>query len=399
MKHNPIIISIFITFILCFISGCGHKIEVYEIDQSHEHQNIHPVCKPQVRVFMENSGSMDGYMAEGSMLKDAVYSYLTDILSLSYTIELNYINSRIIPFDGTAKQYIKALNSSSFKCHGGDRSKSNLSNMLDSVLEQTSDSTICIFVSDCILDLREADASKLLNNCKISIKECFSKAKKRVSDLGVEILKMESDFDGNYYYPNGRVEKLSGLTRPYYIWIIGNSRMLASINEKVPISSLEKYGLKEMVSFVCEFSPSFTILNDAGVSKIITPRNGYYFVTIKTNLEESLQPEEVLLNKDNYGFFNPNLSIKSIQRVTANDTKYTHCITFRVPESVNNMEDKLVLSVSNLPGWISATNDSTGQNIRANHSKTTGIQYIIEGVNEAFKKQAVASLKFGIKRK
>ncbi len=333
------------------------------------------------------------------MLKDAVFSYIIDLMPLSDTIELNYINSRIIPFNGTTKQYIKALSSSSFKEFGGDRSNSDISNMLDSVLKQTSDSTICIFVSDCILDLPGTDASKFFNNCKISMKESVANAKNRVHNLGIEILKMESDFNGNYYYQNGCVEKISGLTRPYYIWIIGSSRTLASINEKVSISSLRKYGLKELVSFVCRFNPSFTILNVAGVSKIITPRNGDYFVAVKTNLGESLQPEEVLLNKDNYSFVNPNLSIKSIQRVAANDTKYTHCITFRVPESINNMEDNIVLSVSNLPEWIRTTNDSTGRNIKANHLKTTGIQYLIEGVNEAFKKQAVASLKFGIKRK
>lgn len=347
---------------------------------------------------MENSGSMDGYMAEGSMLKDALFSYIIDLVPLSDTIELNYINSKIIPFKGSTKQYIKALNPSSFREYGGDRSNSDLSNMLDSVFMQVSDSTICVFVSDCILDLPGTDASKFLNNCKISIKESVTNAKNRVHNLGIEILKMESDFNGNYYYQNGSIEKLYGLTRPYYIWIIGNSQALASINRVASISNLKKYGLREMVSFVSEFNPPFTILNNTGSAKIFIPRNGNYVVTIKANLRESLQPEGALLDKDNYSFFNPNLSIKSIQQVAANDSMYTHCITFCVPENTNNMEDNLKLSISKLPEWVGATNDSTGRNIRANHSKTTGIQYIVEGVNEAFKKQAVASLKFGIKR-
>lgn len=396
MKYNLAITSTLLTLILFCISGCSHKIEVYELDQP---PCCPRVCNPKVKVFMENSGSMDGYMTEGSMLKDAVYSYIIDLMPLSDTIELNYINSRIIPFKGTTKQYIKALNPGSFKKYGGDRSNSDLSNILDSVLMQTSDSTICIFISDCILDLPGTDASKFLNNCKISIKESVTNAKNRVHNLGIEILKMESDFNGNYYYQNGCVEKICGLTRPYYIWIIGDSKVLASINKETPILNLKKYGLREMVSFVYGFNPSFTVLNNAGASKIFTPRNGNYFVTIKANLGESLQPEDVLLKKDNYSFFNPNLSIKSIQRVAKNDPKYTHCITFRVPESINNMEDNLVLTVSKLPEWVSATNDSTGRNIRLNHSKTTGIQYIVEGVNEAFKKQAVASLKFRIKRR
>lgn len=223
--------------ILFFTSGCSHKIEVYELDQPPCDLSD---CKPTIKVFMENSGSMDGYMAEGSKLKDAVFSYITDLMSLSDTIELNYINSKIIPFKGTTKQYIKALNPGSFKEYGGDRSNSDLSNMLDSVFMHTLDSTICIFVSDCILDLPGTDASKFFNNCKISIKESVAKAKNRVHNLGIEILKMESEFNGNYYYQNGCVEKLSDMTRPYYIWIIGNSKILASINNRASISSLKK---------------------------------------------------------------------------------------------------------------------------------------------------------------
>lgn len=129
MKYNLAITSTLLTLILFCISGCSHKIEVYELDQP---PCCPRVCNPKVKVFMENSGSMDGYMTEGSMLKDAVYSYIIDLMPLSDTIELNYINSRIIPFKGTTKQYIKALNPGSFKKYGGDRSNSDLSNILDS---------------------------------------------------------------------------------------------------------------------------------------------------------------------------------------------------------------------------------------------------------------------------
>ena len=40
-----------------------------------------PVSTPQIKVYIENSGSMDGYMGDGSQLKDAVYSYVSSLAS------------------------------------------------------------------------------------------------------------------------------------------------------------------------------------------------------------------------------------------------------------------------------------------------------------------------------
>lgn len=65
--------------------------------------------RPVVKVYLENSGSMDGYMCNGSQLKDAIYDYISDVKRESDTVELNYINNQIIPFTGSLNSYIKAL--------------------------------------------------------------------------------------------------------------------------------------------------------------------------------------------------------------------------------------------------------------------------------------------------
>lgn len=47
MKYNLAITSTLLTLILFCISGCSHKIEVYEIDQSQRPR----VCNPKVKVL------------------------------------------------------------------------------------------------------------------------------------------------------------------------------------------------------------------------------------------------------------------------------------------------------------------------------------------------------------
>ena len=71
------------------------------------------VIKPQaVNVYIENSGSMDGYVKGVTEFEQAVYNYLTDIKISQFSDSLNlfYINSDIIPQGSDISDFIKNLN-------------------------------------------------------------------------------------------------------------------------------------------------------------------------------------------------------------------------------------------------------------------------------------------------
>ena len=64
---------------------------------------------PTIKVFVENSGSMDGYVKGATDFENAVYSYLSDLqladlgvkndsISSKNSMELYYINSKVLPF-------------------------------------------------------------------------------------------------------------------------------------------------------------------------------------------------------------------------------------------------------------------------------------------------------------
>ena len=58
----------------------------------------------ELKVYVENSGSMDAYMCSGSNLKDAVFDYISDLKKYSTSDSLFYINSkRILYKNGTPK--------------------------------------------------------------------------------------------------------------------------------------------------------------------------------------------------------------------------------------------------------------------------------------------------------
>ena len=92
-KYLPLIIAIVLGVILIpfLISGDDGKYIV-------SYDEISPVkaYKPsKVKLYIENSGSMDGYMFNGSELKDAVYSYVSGLSTHSDTTEVFFVNNNV----------------------------------------------------------------------------------------------------------------------------------------------------------------------------------------------------------------------------------------------------------------------------------------------------------------
>ncbi len=355
---------------------------------------------PRVKVFIENSGSMDGYMCNGSQLKDAVYDYVSDLNRHTDTTELYYINSQIIPYRGNLTSYIKDLNPMSFRIAGGNTANTDLGSIIATILNTIDDTTISIFISDCILDLPSRDTQRFLTNCEIRIKDEIINAQKRIPNLGVEIMKLSSDFSGRYFYPNGLVETLTDVKRPYYIWIFGDRDYLAKLNSVVPISGLVKYDLSGIVAFTNKSTIPFEIKNNALTNRTITAIKDKYHAIILADFRSTLQPDEMVQDKNNYTFHNPTITVDGVYPISDKKSNYTHFIKFTIPKGTTITQDCLTFNTPKMPSWVSESNDETGENIKENLSKTTGIKYLIQGVADAYKNEKIITeFSFNVKRK
>ncbi len=349
--------------------------------------------KPTLKVYIENSGSMDGYMSQGSELKDAVYAYISDLNSECGAVYLNYINSTVIPYPSKdITSYIKTMNPQTFAMAGGNRHTTDISEVIKRVLLGMDKNTVAILVSDCILALPGGDSTKELGICKTSVKLAVENGRKKIPDLGVQILKMESTFTGTYYQFTG-TEQLSGVKRPYYIWIFGRAGTLARLNREADYTALPGY--KDMVAFTAPVPNAWKVSDKNGNTSRIHAKGENYELIISADMRQSLQPESVITDKSNYSFTN-DMIIDDIKPSTKDD-KYSHIISFKKPERLKVTKDALTFTQPALPKWIKATNEETGTNIRANLGKTTGIAAIIEGVAEAYRKdKAVSTMEINI---
>ena len=348
----------------------------------------------ELKVYVENSGSMDAYMCAGSNLKDAVFDYVSDLKRLTTSCSLYYINSKVIPYNGELNSYIKDLTPQSFAKAGGGRSNTDLRDIFEKIIRANGKQTVSVFVSDCILDIPE-NAIDFFGNCQVSIKNTFNEALSANPGLGVEIIKLESKFEG-YWYCGHKRELLKDVKRPYYIWVIGDQRYLADFNKKVPVENIIG-GIKEYSAYAAPQKIPFDITK----STYVTNHSGKINVEVLINLRGSLQSGTMCKNTALYKSANPaQVTVASVNEITDASNRYSHVVTLEIENPETLRSETLTFSYPHLATWVSNSDDTTGANVKENLDRTTGLMALIKGVAEAYKNSTTyGSVSFELKNK
>ena len=355
-----------------------------------------PKNKPVVKVFLENSGSMDGFMCDGSQLKDGIYNYLTNVKDNASKMELYYINSKTIKQDVPLSDYIRDLNPSAFQKAGGNRAFTDIPNLFKRVLSSVDENTIAVYISDCILDIPNHAAPKFLHITQTDMHSVFGDKIAKQKNLAVCIYQLESTFSGTFFFPKGGSQKYNGKL-PYYMFVIGSNSQLANLRKKVSESQIT-HGVKNY----CAFSPSYdaptTLLQGNKPAKSLelnTQRDGRFKFKVQSDLSLSLQNDNILTADSNYTMSNPNdLAIESISPITSEGSDYSHIIEFSIVDKV--FGSVVTINRISMPNWIKQSNDNDGNSVAP--SKTFGIEFILGGISDAYLDKKTASFKLNIKK-
>jgi hypothetical protein len=382
MKIKSIIFIVLGVMMICLIliGSCSHTPVINYTPVAQNHTSIRPV----VNVYIENTGSMAGYMCSGSEYKDAIYSYLSELdASCADTLKLNYINTQVIPYKGGLVNFIKGLTPTNILHTGGNTNFSDIGDMLQTIICKTHDNVISIFVSDCILALPNGATQDYYVNRQIEIKNTISKYLNNYGNLGIEIFRLESKFIGNYYpgsiYLNGK--------RPYYMFVFGDKKILSEMNKKVPFTAI-KHGVKNYYAYTTESQIPFQITNKFGVSNPkglplkTKGKSGDYEFMANMDLSQTLQGDEVLEQVSNYEIDNASCKVVSITNTGGGD--YTHIITLSLNKNIKAAANTVSLHQPALPTWLDYANADANSSIKSNMDKTIGVKYIIGGISDAY---------------
>jgi hypothetical protein len=397
-KMNKLIIYLFIS--VMFLSACGNSGKSGNIISTFNHHGTgianYEDTKPIVNVYIENSGSMDGFVNRGNEFTNFIPSYLTDI-SISFTDSLNifYINSNIIPLGNEIKDFTKNLDVTSFRKKGGNRGTTDISQLLDKILKLTDDNEIAIFITDGIFSPGKTDAEKYITDQYNGIKQSMAVFLKKYPNSAVVIYQLSSIFEGTYYDRKDTPIPNTKEMLPFYIWVIGQSEQINELFIKVPASRFKGSGVQNTFSIIKgpktinyavkmgsgkfdldKKSPKTTIKNLKKDTRGI--QNAARF-SVNADLSGFLLNDDYIQYVENYDINNRDFNL-TVNKAVSNPFGYTHQLSF----SSENVHKGLV-SVklkTQIPQWVVEVNDEDGS--IPLEGKTYGIKYQIHGIYEAF---------------
>ncbi len=366
-----------------------------------------------INVYLENSASMDGYVKGVTEFETAIYNLLGDfkISGICDSLNLSYIN-KSIPYSKKnalapdIQDFIEKLEPSTFRQRGGDRSVSDLKNILSTVLKSVNEKNAAVLISDFVFSPgSKTNAQDYLNNQGVGIKIDFAE-KLKTFDLSAVVIQLQSGFDGLYYDKMDNPIPIN-CKRPYYIWIIGSTKQISEILNKKMLDNI-KGGYQNRLVFQSIKATTETpfkiqsraicgsfdreelankIISGASLSKE-NQTKGLFGFSLAVDFSKSLQDANYFLDTANYTWSNKKYNLK-VETITNNSdaslSGFTHLLKLQTTEI---REEALRIDVvGSTPSWVYSSTSFEDANIAKDESekqKTFGLKFLLEGVNDAF---------------
>jgi hypothetical protein len=352
--------------------------------------------KPIVNVFVENSGSMFGYISTGNDFDRSISSLLTNIRVSEYTdsINLHYINSKTFRQNVDIPTFIRNTNIHNARTWPGNLTRTDMCVLFDTVTSYVNSNTISIFVSDCIFSPgRGVSAQNYIG----AEKDCITltiNQKLRSQNLAFIAYRLISEFRGNFFDCQDNASSINS-QRPYFIWIIGTRENIAAFKQKITPNRIEGqlqnsytiFKSDNNLSYAVQLNPKIGSFERTNPTTIRRTRkendSGKFMFSIGVDFSSLLVDDTYLTNPNNYFLFNPNYSIEIIKKPMGN---HTHLI--KVTSMANIISPtKLSIQLKNIiPKWVDEFSDETCASINSEGMmlKTFGLKQIVQGIYAAY---------------
>ena len=389
-----------------------------------------------INIFIENSGSMNGFINEQSDFQNAIQKMIV-LLKNYYSkenIHLFYINSQIhaqtIPAGKDPADFAEEmLKKNKFNSVGNTRS-TDLNELVKLVLGDTNDKDISILISDCIYSISGKGTSKtLLGNCQNKTMDAFMEKSRTMDNLATLIVRLESHFKGGYWdysHPSGTASQTLDCERPYYMCVIGSDSAISEFNKYIDVEKMQGYSEKYFLSSK-DVSDAYHMFVQGQYSKgkmrkvknelcALEGVDNKHDVQLAVAVDLAAFPftEKEKLNLDNYSIENSNYELISVEviddmKLSPNDkpvVKNNGCTHVLLIDKVGAVSDFSVKVKRTMPEWVSkfSSSDDTGiGNDEEEQGKTFGIEYFVRGIFDAYCENAndkgnFIEMKFKVKK-
>ena len=385
-------------------------------EEAHPVQQVQQAAaKADYNIYIENSGSMFGYVTRPTHFSNSVYSMITDLYAKGVANKLNlfFINDSICPQKPDAdpkdiQLFIKNLGPQTLEGSGCGVRNSQLPDIIKQVISAAPDK-INILISDCIFSDNGGNSSGSLDAAKNSL-ELFVSRELSKRAFSTIVIKLSSPYYGKYWIETAsrtkKWEVLSGQSRPYYMLVFGRQDKLALFNERIRFKDYEGYENtfsllppaasrppaqiirnNKIGDFRIEQPATRLVINNAAPDGRSGTGDEFQFC-VAADLQRLSMEESYFSDPSNYELPS-NYTLASVSKTdplnNESQSGYSHVFALKTTDLKQNQEVFIKLK-SKLPGWVSRTSTTDdGNPFDATQQKQTfGLKYLIDGMAEAY---------------
>jgi hypothetical protein len=229
----------------------------------------------------------------------------------------------------------------------------------------------------------------------------------RNSNLAVIILHLKGGFKGTYYdRQDNKIVFGKIIERPFYIWFIGTNAQIEKIIQSQQLEELDggyvnktilQTAKNEVINYKIMSNPLYGTFDRSNLANNIIKkptlskgtRNADLFgFTIAVDFSKGIQENNYYLDKSNYIISNNNYKIV-IEEVKDKSNPsllgFSHLLKLQTKEIRDEVLQIKLIGKS--PAWVkkyASINDSNIFSDESEQQKTFGLQYLVDGVSEAF---------------
>jgi hypothetical protein len=376
-----------------------------------------------VKIYFENTLSMDGYINGNTSFKDVFRELLVAVDNenkINLETEFYLINNELTPTNfGVKNTKISEELTPQSTAGKGNKNSSNFEEILNTILQKQDKNVISIIMADFIYSPKgESNTISALNKLRTYTKDAFLRAIEQNKTLETKIFSFKSDFKGVYYDINNK--SIQGInSRPYYYFIIAPTGLMTVFTNEIAPQLKKTKGYRNEAFFTTsDYNPISTEILSSTANKGRLRVRDENLEIVSYPKEENLKfiglidfsdipvDNKYLTDKGNYSLSNLEFSIKEVglkkgknvhfegqivEKINANDLvsiinkKFTHAIHFEAEGMVS--EDLKFALRKKIPAWVQKSHSDDDRQIyndRLEQSKTFGLSYLIEGVLGAY---------------
>ena len=370
---------------------------------------------PTLKVYIENSDSMDGYISIGNDFKDSITNLIVRLKSQSSKTEFNYINSGIFPVKQSLEGFIKDLSLSGTSSYYRNKSNtfgSDLNSLFKKIVNSLGRDEVSVFITDGIYSVQESSniQNELLSSQNFTMNTFIEAISEK--NISTVVLQYESMFEGSYYDMRHAPHHIKS-KKPFYVFIIGNKDVLDNLwmdksTEIKKNHKLKNYSFFQNIKTNTVNSMVLSNYKKTGSRKIIDRYRGIiknislntenlFQISLVTDLHPYKGNDKLLDDTSNYNipkYCSLEIENFDFSNLDSNDRVFLQKFT-GIPSHIFTLlcnknilaEEKLYISlIKQRSSWIKDLNqDSDISPFNWVEFKTFGLENLISGISDAYR--------------